>query len=174
MLDIGIISHMANRLSHELSPYLLAHAENPVNWQPWDAQALETAGREQKPDLSVDRLFGLPLVPRDGARQFSGRRDRPAAGGELRQHQGRPGRAAGPGPDLHGGRAVDDRPGRLADVGIPHARVEAVLRRHVLACAPAPGHAGLRRSSARRERCLAEPAQRRARSGPARHRGIAG
>jgi uncharacterized protein YyaL (SSP411 family) len=40
---------MPNRLSHELSPYLLAHADNPVDWQPWDAQSLETAAREQKP-----------------------------------------------------------------------------------------------------------------------------
>ncbi len=35
-----------NRLEAATSPYLQAHAENPVNWQPWDEQTLETA-REQ-------------------------------------------------------------------------------------------------------------------------------
>ena len=42
---------MANRLQHETSPYLLQHRENPVAWQPWDAQALEQARREDKPIL---------------------------------------------------------------------------------------------------------------------------
>ena len=32
-----------NRLDEEESPYLLAHADNPVHWQPWDEQALEEA-----------------------------------------------------------------------------------------------------------------------------------
>ena len=40
---------MANRLSHELSPYLLQHAGNPVDWRPWDAEALRLARQEQKP-----------------------------------------------------------------------------------------------------------------------------
>ncbi|MFB6296954.1 MAG: thioredoxin domain-containing protein [Salinirussus sp.] len=34
-----------NRLDSEASPYLQAHADNPVNWQPWDEQA-RTAARE--------------------------------------------------------------------------------------------------------------------------------
>jgi len=40
-----------NRLADETSPYLLQHADNPVHWQPWDEQALETARREGKPIL---------------------------------------------------------------------------------------------------------------------------
>ncbi len=32
-----------NRLDEEESPYLQDHADNPVNWQPWDEQALEAA-----------------------------------------------------------------------------------------------------------------------------------
>ncbi|MFT4881914.1 MAG: hypothetical protein ACI9HI_001931, partial [Salinirussus sp.] len=28
-----------NRLDEEASPYLQAHADNPVNWQPWDETA---------------------------------------------------------------------------------------------------------------------------------------
>jgi uncharacterized protein YyaL (SSP411 family) len=38
-----------NRLSREISPYLLQHAENPVAWEPWGAEALDRARREQKP-----------------------------------------------------------------------------------------------------------------------------
>jgi uncharacterized protein len=40
-----------NRLAGETSPYLLQHADNPVDWHPWDEQALETARREGKPIL---------------------------------------------------------------------------------------------------------------------------
>ena len=58
---------MPNRLADETSPYLLQHADNPVDWYPWGPEALEQAAARAEADLSVDRLFGLPLVPRDGA-----------------------------------------------------------------------------------------------------------
>jgi len=38
-----------NRLKHEKSPYLLHHADNPVDWYPWSEEAFETARREDKP-----------------------------------------------------------------------------------------------------------------------------
>ncbi|MDH3637865.1 MAG: thioredoxin domain-containing protein [Gammaproteobacteria bacterium] len=38
-----------NRLIDEISPYLLQHAHNPVDWQPWDQTALAQARREDKP-----------------------------------------------------------------------------------------------------------------------------
>lgn len=38
-----------NHLIHEKSPYLLQHAENPVNWYPWGKEAFEKAEREDKP-----------------------------------------------------------------------------------------------------------------------------
>jgi len=38
-----------NRLGAEGSPYLQAHADNPVHWQPWDETALSAAEREDKP-----------------------------------------------------------------------------------------------------------------------------
>ncbi|HJX17129.1 MAG TPA: thioredoxin domain-containing protein [Acidiferrobacterales bacterium] len=41
----------SNALIHETSPYLLQHAHNPVNWQPWNNAALERARREDKPIL---------------------------------------------------------------------------------------------------------------------------
>ncbi|MDD5141945.1 thioredoxin domain-containing protein [Methanoregula sp.] len=38
-----------NRLSREKSPYLLQHAENPVDWFPWGEEAFSRAVREDKP-----------------------------------------------------------------------------------------------------------------------------
>jgi uncharacterized protein YyaL (SSP411 family) len=38
-----------NRLARETSPYLLAHAHNPVDWYPWGPEALERARKEDKP-----------------------------------------------------------------------------------------------------------------------------
>jgi uncharacterized protein YyaL (SSP411 family) len=40
---------MPNRLAHETSPYLLQHAENPVDWYPWGAEAHARARAENKP-----------------------------------------------------------------------------------------------------------------------------
>ena len=40
---------MANRLARESSPYLLLHAENPVDWHAWNEEAFERARREDKP-----------------------------------------------------------------------------------------------------------------------------
>jgi hypothetical protein len=42
---------MRNTLDRETSPYLLQHKDNPVHWQPWGAEALATAKRENKPIL---------------------------------------------------------------------------------------------------------------------------
>lgn len=38
-----------NRLKHEQSPYLVHHAENPVDWYPWGAEAFDRARKENKP-----------------------------------------------------------------------------------------------------------------------------
>jgi uncharacterized protein YyaL (SSP411 family) len=40
---------MANRLIHEKSPYLLQHAQNPVDWYPWGEEAFTRARAENKP-----------------------------------------------------------------------------------------------------------------------------
>ena len=42
---------MSNRLAHETSPYLLQHADNPVEWFPWGDEALSRAQHEDKPLL---------------------------------------------------------------------------------------------------------------------------
>jgi uncharacterized protein YyaL (SSP411 family) len=40
---------MPNRLIDETSPYLLQHADNPVEWYPWGDEALQRAHDEDKP-----------------------------------------------------------------------------------------------------------------------------
>jgi uncharacterized protein YyaL (SSP411 family) len=40
-----------NRLAGETSPYLLQHADNPVEWYPWGPEAFERAREEDRPVL---------------------------------------------------------------------------------------------------------------------------
>ncbi|MEU6255609.1 thioredoxin domain-containing protein [Streptomyces sp. NPDC047043] len=40
-----------NRLAHETSPYLLQHADNPVDWWPWSTEAFDEARKTNKPVL---------------------------------------------------------------------------------------------------------------------------
>ncbi|MFI6939569.1 thioredoxin domain-containing protein [Streptomyces sp. NPDC050418] len=40
---------MANRLAHATSPYLLQHADNPVDWWPWEPAAFEEARQRGVP-----------------------------------------------------------------------------------------------------------------------------
>ncbi len=42
---------MANHLTSETSPYLLQHAGNPVDWHPWNEEALRLAREQDKPIL---------------------------------------------------------------------------------------------------------------------------
>lgn len=42
---------MSNRLAKETSPYLLQHADNPVDWHPWGDEAFELARETGKPVL---------------------------------------------------------------------------------------------------------------------------
>src|SRR5262245_63642340 len=45
------LPRMPNRLAQETSPYLLQHAENPVDWYPWGEEAFAKARSEDKPIL---------------------------------------------------------------------------------------------------------------------------
>ncbi len=47
--DITASPKHTNRLIHESSPYLLAHAHNPVDWRPWSDEALEESKKTDKP-----------------------------------------------------------------------------------------------------------------------------
>src|SRR5215208_3243268 len=49
MGSLGVVP--PNRLAQETSPYLLQHADNPVDWYPWGDEALERARAEDKPVL---------------------------------------------------------------------------------------------------------------------------
>jgi len=40
-----------NKLSTQTSPYLLQHADNPVDWMPWSEEALQMARDQDKPIL---------------------------------------------------------------------------------------------------------------------------
>lgn len=40
---------LKNHLKNQTSPYLLQHAENPVDWYPWGEEAFEKAKNENKP-----------------------------------------------------------------------------------------------------------------------------
>ena len=42
---------MSNRLAQETSPYLLQHADNPVDWYPWGDEAFAAARESGKPVL---------------------------------------------------------------------------------------------------------------------------
>ena len=42
---------MPNRLASQTSPYLRQHADNPVDWHPWDEEALKLARESDRPIL---------------------------------------------------------------------------------------------------------------------------
>ncbi len=48
---MAIKSTKTNRLASETSPYLLQHADNPVDWYPWGNEAFEAARTSNKPIL---------------------------------------------------------------------------------------------------------------------------
>jgi len=47
-LEPGMTNKKQNRLAFEKSPYLLQHADNPVDWYPWAEEAFEKAKKENK------------------------------------------------------------------------------------------------------------------------------
>ena len=47
--SVDIKKQYQNRLINEKSPYLLQHADNPVDWYPWGKDAFEKAQKEDKP-----------------------------------------------------------------------------------------------------------------------------
>ena len=159
-----------NRLANETSPYLLQHAANPVDWYPWGDEALARARLREPADLALDRLRGLPLVPRDGARVVRGRGDGARDERAVRLREGRPRGTPGPRLGLHGRGRRADRQRRLADDGVPDARRRAVLRRHVLPAGAAPRAAGVPAGAARGVGSVGDPQRRgaaaRARTSP--------
>ena len=151
---------MPNQLASELSPYLLQHAGNPVDWRPWGAEALAIAKAEQKPiflsigyaschwchvmahetfeDTEIARLLndGFVSIKVDREERL-----------DLDQIY------------MEAVQMMTGR-GRLAALGIPHARVRAVFRRDLLATAGPRRRGRLQPGAFGRGRRLAAPASR--------------
>lgn len=49
VIRLSTVIAYTNKLINEISPYLLQHAHNPVDWYPWGNEAFERAEREDKP-----------------------------------------------------------------------------------------------------------------------------
>ena len=82
-----------NRLATETSPYLLQHADNPVHWWPWGEAALAEAKRTNRPIL-LSVGYAACHCFTSGARELRGAGSGGAHERAVRQHQGRPRRAA--------------------------------------------------------------------------------
>ena len=67
---------MPNRLARE--PVLTCSSTRTIRWTGirGGRRRSQRAKEREQADLSVDRLLGLPLVPRDGARELRERGDR--------------------------------------------------------------------------------------------------
>ncbi len=48
---------MSNRLKDQSSPYLLQHAENPVDWYPWCEKAFDRARHSRRRRRRISRYF---------------------------------------------------------------------------------------------------------------------
>ena len=83
-----------NRLADETSPYLLQHAENPVDWYPWGPEALGRARDEDRPILLSVGYSACHWCHVMAHESFESESDRGADERALRQRQGRPRGAA--------------------------------------------------------------------------------
>ena len=101
--------------ARERSPYLLQHADNPVDWYPWGDEAFARARSEDKP---IFLSIGYSTCHWCHVMEHESFEDEAIAGApepRLRLDQGRSRGAARRRPRLHGVRAGDDRVRRLAD-----------------------------------------------------------
>ena len=88
---------MPNRLANETSPYLLQHANNPVDWYPWGEEALDKARAEDKPILlsvGYSACHWCHVMERES---FENPRNRRADEPAVRQREGETGKSA---PDI--------------------------------------------------------------------------
>ena len=123
---------MNERLATSTSPYLRAHAGNPVAWFPWGEEAFAEARRRDVPvlvSIGYSTCHWCHVMARES---FAGCRDRRRPQRGLRRDQGRPGGASRGRRRLHGGRGGLHAEPRLAAHGLRDARGPAVLRGHLL------------------------------------------
>lgn len=50
------VERHTNRLANEASPYLLQHADNPVDWYPWGTEALARAKKRISRSFSASAI----------------------------------------------------------------------------------------------------------------------
>ena len=153
---------MADRLRNATSPYLLQHADNPVDWWPWGDEAFAEARRRDVPVLLSVGYSACHWCHVMAHESFEDEADRPDRERQRRADQGRPRGAPRRRRGLYDRDAGHDRPGWLADDGLPDARPRALLLRYVLSRAsissswswpsPGPGARTGRTSLARRAR----------------------
>ena len=126
-----------NRLAGAASLYLRQHADNPVDWWPCGDDAFARGQAPRRARARVDRLRGVPLVPRDGARVLRGRRRSPSAS-TTSSCPIKVDREERPDVDalyMAATQAMNGHGGWPMTVFV-HPRRPAVLRRHVLPARP--------------------------------------
>ncbi len=125
-----------NRLKSATSPYLLQHADNPVDWWPWSEEAFAEARRRDVPVLLSVGYAACHWCHVMAHESF----EDPAVAAVVNEprcrDQGGPGGAPRHRRRLHVGHPGDDRPGRLADDRVHDAGRRAVLLRHLLPAGP--------------------------------------
>ena len=121
-----------NRLAEETSPYLLQHADNPVDWYPWGDEAFAKARASDRPVLLSIGYSACHWCHVMAHESFEDDETAALMNELLREREGRPRGAARRRRALHGRGRRADRARRLADDRVPHARGRAVLRRHLL------------------------------------------
>ena len=141
-----------NRLAGETSPYLLQHADNPVDWYPWGDEAFARARDEDRPILLSIGYAACHWCHVMEHESFED--DETAALMNERFVNVKVDREERPDVDarLHGRRRRADRPRRLADDRLPHAGRRAVPRRDVLPARAAPRPPELPPGARRRRR----------------------
>ena len=134
---------MPNRLAGESSPYLLQHANNPVDWYPWGPEALGNSRREDKP---IFLSIGYSACHWCHVMEHESFEDEDIAQ-YLNEHfvSIKVDREERPDLDQIYMNAVQVLTGqrRLAHVDVSDSRPAPVLRRHLLAAHIAHGYAGI-------------------------------
>ena len=138
---------MANRLKDATSPYLLQHADNPVDWWPWSDEAFGEARRRDVPVLLSVGYAACHWCHVMAHESF----EDPATAALMNEHLVaiKVDREERPDVDavLYDRHAGHDRPGRLADDGVHDPGPCPVLLRHLFppAAVPAADPRGVQR-----------------------------
>ena len=113
---------MANRLAGSSSPYLLQHADNPVDWWEWSDEAFDEARRRDLPVLLSVGYAACHWCHVMAHESFEDDDVAAVVNAGLRGRQGRPRGAPRRRRGLHGGGDGADRARRLADDLPAHPR----------------------------------------------------